>query len=272
MAKVILSTDSNPDYLFYLPITASIWRHFGFEPVVITVGQTKDGSDREKLASLYAVTHAGTKPLHRFKTAGFDDYKHATLAQFSRLYGSCLVDDDSEYVILGDIDICPLNDFLFRDMDKMNCFGFDLTDRTQQPMCYVGMQAGKWREFMGLTKGNLEEQMKRDLDTIKDKATSQDFYTWWDVDQHFLTQKIDQYGRDRFQWLDRGKQKNGYARARADRGNWVDVIASQDYMDAHMLRPLYEERNWDRTCNLMRVKGVYQPWWDEYRKEFLKLT
>ena len=40
MATIILSTNNNPDYSFYLPITCFVWEKFGFTPLSIIVGQS----------------------------------------------------------------------------------------------------------------------------------------------------------------------------------------------------------------------------------------
>ena len=41
MAKVILSTDQNYDYLFFTPITSFVWEYFGFKPLLLILGRSK---------------------------------------------------------------------------------------------------------------------------------------------------------------------------------------------------------------------------------------
>jgi len=264
MPKVILSTNNNLEYYFYLPITSFVWNHFGFEAVNIVVGK----SPMEKLILKYTKKYTKSRI---FKIKEIEGYRSETIAQFSRLYAGCIVKDD--YLMIGDIDMIPLsnylyNYYLYKDVEHMNLFGHDLTDYTQYPMCYIAMYAQRWREFLNLDYKKFYENIKRDLAEIP-KAKGTQFEEYWDVDQYFLTNKVKEYGEEKFNKINRGKLQNGYAVGRVDRSVW-NWMVSEQYVDCHMLRNPYSDENFQKTYNLIThtLKDVDCSWMIKYHEDF----
>lgn len=269
MPKAILSSNENLDYLFYLPITSFVWNYFDFETINVFVEENLISEDIKKL--VFDTLNKKTKSETYFiKTK--EPYRSETISQFSRFYGACLIEKPDEYLIIGDVDMIPLSSYLNRDFDKMNLYGYDLTGFTQYPMCYIGMWANKWQEFMGIKYGdNLEEIIYRDLST-QNKALGQDFYEYWDTDQDFITKKIKEYGEYKFQSILRGYETNGLAYRRVDRANW-DWDKNLEYIDSHMLRVSYKEENFSRVFELIQhtCKNVDCSWMNDYHKKFISL-
>jgi hypothetical protein len=260
MPKVVLSTNNNLDYYFYLPITSFVWNYFGFEPISFIVGESEKDS--------IVVEYLKQTPSKIIRIKENPPYRSETISQFIRMYASCCLEDDNEYLIMGDVDMIPLSSYLYRDFDKRNCFGYDLTGFSEVPICYVGMYAKKWREFLNLEYGKLEENLFRDLDTIKYKALGETFGEYWNTDQDFLTKKIKEYGEHNFQFINRGLE-NGLAYKRIDRAKW-EWKKNETYIDSHLLRPSFDEQNFIKTYELISntLKDVDCSWMIDYFKKF----
>lgn len=265
MATVILSSNQNLDYLFYAPLTAKVWNHFGFKALNFVVGKSEIGDFINK--TMLEKTNSEIYELPESNV-----FRSDTLSQFCRMYGACVVEDENEYVLLGDIDLIPLNSYTYRDFDKMNIINFDLTDRTEVPVCHVGMYVKKWRELLNLKYGNVEEQINRDLELMSHKSKSKVWEEYWNTDQDFLTKKIKDFGFDKFNFIDRGREPSGYAYRRVDRGNW-NWSKDIEYIDSHMLRNPYSDENFNKTFDLIQytLKNVDCSWMKEYHTEFKKL-
>ena len=87
MNRVILSTDSNKDYLQFWPLTALAWKKLGFQP---TLGIVGDIDINENLGDVYKFNRV-------------DGVSSMFNAKIIRLYLPCLFPDD--LCILGDIDL-----------------------------------------------------------------------------------------------------------------------------------------------------------------------
>jgi hypothetical protein len=89
MATIILSTNNNPDYSFYLPITCFVWRYFGWSPLSIIVGESKLYS----LINEEVILHSNGKNVFVDEIPPF---KSETIAQCVRLYAPSLISDSNE--------------------------------------------------------------------------------------------------------------------------------------------------------------------------------
>jgi hypothetical protein len=270
---VILSTDYNPDYLFYTPITAAIWKHFGFEPIIISVYDSDSVHLFEKYADLVHETcrKQGIYNIETYFNSKGLRFSTPTIVQSIRLWGFLSPRINAEdYVVLGDIDMIPLNSFLNRDFDKVNSFGFDLTDRTQIPICYVGMQKKKWMEIV--PNISTLQCYPNCLNKMQDfpQSRSVHFEDYWFTDQIMLTKFMQDYGFDKINFVDRGKEPNGFARLRVDRGNW-GWQEGVEYMDAHLPRNPLE--NFELVYDLIKSKiNTDIEWINQYTKEFRQLA
>jgi len=263
MPKVILSTNHTINYIFFAPITCFMWNYFGFKSILTILGDSKYKEIVYKYINKYTDTEI-------FELEDIKPYREDTQVQISRLYGACLDNNDNEYIITGDIDMIPLNRYLYRDFDKRNLFGFDLTWWSTYPMCYVGMTVKDWRDFLDLEYGKIKDNMTRDLLT-EPLALSQEFNDYWSTDQRFLTKKVIEYGVDKFQSIERGRHAEGFADKRVDRWKW-HFTPGEDYIDCHMYNPLEKERfnkNYEVISNTIKDKDT--SWILEYYEKIKEI-
>lgn len=213
----ILSTDNNPDYYSLLPLVCHSWRKIGYTPIVITVGTSKE------LDNILATFCQATIMFIR------NEYgiKDSTLAQLVRLFAYEQYAAGAE-MITADADMVIARDIFTHDVSQgqIVSYGYDLTGRSELPICYVKATAAKWRELMGEF-------------TIPDAAYSDDWNRYWSTDQQLLTQRARKYGMDRITFVDRGNQnKHGLPTGRWDRHDWAHIPDS--IIDVHMKRNDWE--------------------------------
>ncbi len=217
MKYAIISTDNNPDYYSLLPLVCHSWRMIGYATMVIAV----DLPER-----VYDTLH--------FHCRGFflpikhiDGVKGSTVAQLLRLFAHEHFQPD-DILITADADMVIASDIFTHDVSQgqIVSYGFDLTGRSEIPICYVKATAGKWRELMGEF-------------TIPEKAYSEKWEDYWSVDQQLLTQRARGYGMDKITFVDRGNQnKHGLPTGRWDRHDWAHIPDS--IIDVHMKRNSWE--------------------------------
>lgn len=224
MKYAILSTDNNPDYYSLLPLVCYSWRNIWYEPVILTVGLD------EKIKSLIE-QYCNAKTLPCGPEPGVKD---STLAQLWRLFMGRMLDKE-DILITGDADMVIARD-IFTDPVKQGqiiSYGYDLTGRSEIPICYVKATAAKWRELM------------REF-TIPEKAYSDCWEDYWSVDQQLLTKRAHEYGMGRITFVDRGNQnKHGLPTGRWDRHDWAHIPA--DIIDVHMKR-----NDWDAQIQVFQ--------------------
>lgn len=177
--------------------------------------------------------------------------------------------NDGQYCILGDADMFIGSSFLYRDLDKINVFGHDLTGYGEVPMCYVGMTREKWLEVMQY--GTLEEDLEKHT-----KYKSSDWYEAWGADQQILTAKLKQYSQqghisaEPINFITRGHdpRNDGLPLGRWDRHNWKRP-ATQVH-DVHMLRNPLSEANYKKTLEMLYAVYPYENWnWvEEFKIKF----
>lgn len=243
MKTVIISTNDNPDYCFWLPICEAFWNRAGYEVFAFTVGNSKwlDFS----LANFKGKTY-NIKPI--------EGIRNETISQVSRLFGHLFVDG---YLVTGDVDMLTLDkDYFNPNQQNITVYGHDLTGFSQYPICYIGMQKDKWSEFL---PAKTIEQGINDLclNRYANKNNSTDFYQWWDIDQQAITDIL--YGVHIDSILRGSDSVTGFAKGRYDRANWIEPSCR---IDAHMPR-----NNWQLS------KGLINQYFDfnEYAQKFYSL-
>jgi len=264
---IVLSTNWNPDYLYYLPLTVWAWRKFGWDPIVFIEG-ISNGANSELInrtidrAILYPEFYGGLKP--------HNEYRSDTITQISRLYGACVVDG---YLMTGDIDMLPLSDYWKFNEEEITVWGHDLTGYGHYPICYIGMPSDKWVEVMNLNTTDYNSLIKRDLDSLP-QAKDPDFYKYWFSDQDLITQRLKPFKKT---LINRGQLPNGFARGRVDRGSWS--LEHEEFIDCHMLRDMYKlsdtgRGNFAKTMRLLERVWPNEnfDWFKEYTTEFQKLA
>jgi hypothetical protein len=215
---VILSTDNNPDYYSLLPLVCYSWEKLGYIPVIVWL------ADKKLLPSFDDACNAKIL-LHEEKFGIAEGVRASTIAQLGRLFAhewEFIKDDD--ILITADADMVIARDIFTHDVSQgqIVSYGFDLTGRSELPICYIKARADKWRELMGEFH-------------IPEKAYSDRWEDYWSVDQQLLTQRARGYGMNRITFVDRGNQnKHGLPTGRWDRfdfSNIPDII-----IDVHMPR------------------------------------
>lgn len=221
--KVILSTDNNTDYLSLLPLAAYSWNKLGYTPVVLTVNVSE--------ANLQALQQYCVGCELRV-VAPVEGVKDSTVAQLSRLFqgydsDDILISSDADMVIARDIFLPTLS------TDQIVSYGFDLTGKSELPICYIQSTARKWKELIGEY-------------TVPQSAYSSDWNLFWSTDQQLLTQRAIQYGMNRITFIDRGNQnKHGLPTGRWDRHDWAHI--PDDIIDVHMKR-----NDWDAQIQVFQ--------------------
>ncbi len=250
---VVLSTDDQIDYYSLLPLTCLSWSKLGYTPIVIQViDLNKENS--YKAFQKYLPTETIIYPI-----ASQEGVKDCTTSQVSRLFASSFLRfhlKPTDTIILGDADMVIMKD-IFTDEGEVVCYGHDLTDRNEIPMCYVKASARTWFWMMG------------DNMFFNSNAYSDDKSKYWGSDQQVLTQKLQYYGFDNIKFVDRGidPENLNLPIGRWDRYNWKYV--PQDIIDVHMIRQPIE--NW----GLIKLMAEYLfhndnlKWMDKY---YLELT
>ncbi len=264
---IVLSVNSNPEYLYYLPLTIWAWRKFGWEPIVMSADQ--DGRFTNLICDYVAISNKEMLSNYIFKIDPHPDYGTDTLAQVSRLYAACVADG---YIMTGDVDMIPLSDYWKPDMDKITTWGHDLTGYEHFPICYIGMPSTRWTEVMGLTSNRYNDLMIRDLNTLPQAAWSADPIKRWCVDQDLITERLHSVQFPKTHVL-RGVYKNGYPVGRVDRSAWT--LEHDKLIDCHMYRGIWKtDHKLAETMDLLHkaFPGENFRWFIEYDHEFKKLA
>lgn len=210
MKYVILSTDSSKEYFELLPLVCYSWKKLGYSPVVLAVNTSYSTYQLLK-------KHCSSKILH---ISGMANVRDSTMSQLWRLFAYKGFEDD-DVLLTSDADMVIGKDIFTHEGDIVS-YGFDLTGRSEIPICYVKATAKKWEELMGEF-------------TIPEKAYSEKWEDYWSVDQQLLTQRAKEYGFDKIKFVDRGNNnKHGLPTGRWDRHDWQHIPA--DIIDVHMKR------------------------------------
>ena len=80
--KIIMSTDDNSDYYFYMPIVSKIWIELGFKPVIVVIGGEEYNPTKQ--LAVRKTLEAGGDIVFILNTylGDFLGYQHSMLAQF----------------------------------------------------------------------------------------------------------------------------------------------------------------------------------------------
>ena len=257
---VVFSYNSvNPDYSYFAPLTAWAWKKFGWYPVCIAVGDQDTLTDK-----LIRQNSHHTQWIYCNEIAG---YRSATVAQISRLYAARYI---SGLIMTADVDMIPLSNYWSQSND-MTVFGYDLTDHTEFPICYLSMLDEAWTKVMQLDLNRIDQLIRRDLDSMPN-AKSDDFYKFWGVDQQLITQRLTPFNPVQ---IKRGREANGLACGRVDRASWT--LSLSTLIDAHLPQQVYHkgrEKYFDDMMGLLHHVWPEEDWgwFYTYTVEFRKLT
>jgi hypothetical protein len=267
---IVLSVNDNCDYLYFTPLTCWAWRQFGWEPIVFYNSKDIRGIYPDAIfKSLLEKTVFKDNKV--YPVSMIDGYRSDTITQISRLYAGALELPMEDYLMTGDIDMIPLSDYWKPEQHDITVYGHDLTGYGHYPICYIGMPVYKWVRTMNIDS-DYNELIKRDLDTLP-QAKDPDFYKYWFSDQDLITQRLNEYGKEKITFVNRGQYPNGFAYGRVDRGNWH--LDHKEFIDAHLMQQVHhKEEKIDTLMQLLRYNWPDEDftWFETYTKEFKKLA
>lgn len=213
---VVLSTDNNPDYYSLLPLVCHSWRKIGYTPFILFVNVPYQTVD--------IIMRACPEAKHQ-NYCGAEGVKDSTVAQILRLWSWGLFQED-DIMLTSDADMVIAKG-IFACNDGFTSYGFDLTGRSEIPICYNIAKVSVWKQV--IYKDN---ELGFDFPA---KAYSEKWEDYWSVDQQLLTQRAGEYGMEKITFVDRGNQnKHGLPTGRWDRHDWAHI--PDDIIDVHMKR------------------------------------
>lgn len=229
---VVVSTNNNPDYIFYAPYIEKSWNELGWNLcIMITSDVIKED---------LKLNNPETKV---FVLPDVEGLRKESIAQAGRLYACSFLPSDS-LLMTSDIDLLPLSDYWHPKENEITIFGHDLTDYTYFPMGYVAMLCSTWGRYFNI------ELMGKDAEEYKYLTASDNWESWWNWDWQMLT--------DRFKTnpniihVTRGRQSNGFAFGRIDRGNSMAHVEGE-LIDAHC-----ENNNVKHPIKLNRFLEIFE--------------
>lgn len=220
---VIISTNDNPDYCKYLPYVQAAWELIGWDTLCFWFGDNPpESTNKHRIVDI---------------TNKQSPYRPETHVQVIRLLAHNYVKEG--LIMTSDADMLPLSNYWQPTPDKFTVYGYDLTGFSEYPICYIVAPVELWRQVM--PEKSLEELLKQ----YHNAATSDDFYTWWCIDQQLITSRIK--ARVELPVSQVPRTKTSYpgadlAYGRIDRFNWqLTKDSVKDPIDAHMPRPFNQE-------------------------------
>jgi hypothetical protein len=221
---VVVSSNNNPDYLFFAPYIEKAWNSYGW---TLAVAVTHDvNPDDLKLRNPKSIV---------IRVQNVEGLRTETQAQAGRLYAANFLPKDA-LIMTSDMDLLPLQDYWKPNPNNITIYGHDLTWRSFFPMGYCAMTGENWTKYLNLT-GDIENDLLRDAKdpNIKHSPFSPDWEQWWNFDWELLTLRLMPY-KDKLTFMDRGQINIAgatLAKGRVDRYNWKETQNQPDWIDAH---------------------------------------
>lgn len=224
---VILSTNDDPNYFPYLEYVQKAWNILGWNTLTFYLGnKTLVSTDINQIVYISSIPA----------------YKDCTVVQIYRLFGYKYISDG--IIMTSDIDMMPLNNYWQPKYEDITCYGYDLTNYTQFPMCYIAANAENWAKL-------IDSDSITTLLSQYPYAQSQHFNDWWFADQLIITHKIQNYTLQPT-IINRGLLTNGLAVGRVDRTAWASTRHNDSIkIDAHMPRPFSQDACTDLINNIL---------------------
>ena len=216
---VVVSSNANPDYLFYAPFIVKAWHHWGWK-VAIVLTHDVDVKAMEPNGADYII-----------QLPEIPGLRTETQAQGGRLYAANYLPEDS-LVMTSDMDLLPLSDYWHPNPDNITVYGHDLTDYSYFPMGYIAMSCYKWKHVMKLSM-NTERDFLRDAQETE-IAFAPDWESWWNFDWDLITKRLKSFTPEyNITHVKRGRRENSpFAFGRIDRGDSMTMIP-EPWIDAH---------------------------------------
>jgi len=271
----VLSVDSNPDYLFFVPMTCAFWKEIGYQPFVILI----DTGITDEMRNL--VFEATEKVGGHIKVLEhIEGYRTCNVAQISRLYAAAdpyFSDDD--YLLTDDMDKFVI-DYMWFNQQNVNkdihIYDPDELNYKRLKIGNIGMKASVWREVIGIENTSIRDNLIKCFQ--KNLSKNSDWNTGWNLDEWILTSSVfnSQYYPDKCQNFERGGNRWGVRNGRICRGAWDQTFKacmSDKIIDVHLHRDPYKGKIWDDTVTIMKKvfpkKQVEN--FIEYKEKFVAL-
>jgi hypothetical protein len=271
--RVVLSSDANPAYAFYVPLTALMWREVGgYHPLVLSLGP------------LPRIVIERTTEIIRntdiVEVVKPDCCGMQAATQLVRLlaYLAPGVEPD-DWLLMGDVDAWPLLAEPFQRPLKEAHLMYDASTQLDipgkttpaYPMGYIAARASLWSTWMRVTATTLREGLEM-LFLTEPVLTAGGV----NADEALITSRIKAWHGhpDRCELVPR----SGFpCRGRIDRAAWPANVRkyihndSAPPIDAHLLRPGWTDENWPRIRPLLELylSPKWLAWCDDYRAEWV---
>jgi len=304
-ATAVYSSTLGKHYLFFAPITALFWRVLlGYDSMVFVVVPHKLRNDRLVEFVFNKAREAGAAVWMLRSAQAHSD---GLLAQLSRLYAALLPFSDRRFLLSSDVDMFPLprassifpdaisdrNGSSILHLIGANLYPDNPSTPRMYPICYIGAVPSLWRELMDLPPPEavpideglsiLRRSVVRELQAARHRfgASAWDLHgpgtIPWYHDQRLFAEKLAAWNGcpTRCHRVDRPLDRQFLA-DRLDRGRWKFNGAQKDLdslVDAHVLRPGFEEDHWQKLLVLFRalLSTTQIRWLEDYRTEFMRM-
>ena len=254
--KVILSCTMNDTYLFFLPIVSLVWqRKMGFCPLIFLVGTAEEwlGQPRYRYA-LEEASKMGAA-IH-FVPSDREFYEDKTISQCVRLYAFLLSESEggfsaNTYMLLSDADMLLLNrGWINTRASQVDLFFANAYGGEKYPLNYVGMTVEVWKKVMCLPHGDLVKELMVELKNGLGRVAHQYKQTEsstkaWYYDENLFTARIRAWEGHPGQ-CHMVNREGCPPNDRIDRANWNFTGSIEGKVDAHLVRPGYENDNWQK--------------------------
>ncbi len=279
--KVIISSNDNLDYYFFMPIVACLWRQMGYHPVFAVIASSNKwlnnsinryviGQTLMSGGDIYLIQQQVMRRDRRF-----NGYQTSAIAQVCRICPNAILPNLDTYVLTSDSDMLPLSKQFFsqcNDNKKIhiyysNAYG---QDQTRFPICYIGMKNKIWSQINGTSEiENTYSILAKVLNNgLKNNSPK---HVQWNYDQIHISNNIikSKYYLNDCWKLKRDNITNpsfmphmvgvpGWiAQNRLDRSNWK-YISSSIFVQAHCMRKSFQILNW------RMIEKVLQERFDRY--------
>ena len=238
---VVVSSNNNLDYLFYLPYVEKAWAKFGWDLCIMVT----DDVDVNLLET-------NKKETIIVKLSDIKGLRKETIAQSSRLYAANYLPMDA-LIMTSDIDLIPLSDYWHPNINDITIYGHDLTWYSFYPIGYCAMSGANWKKYLNCTFDTYSD-LERDCKEIE-LAYKEDWESWWNHDWTLLTKRLSPY-KDKLTFINRGQINIAgatLAKGRVDRFNWVETQKQEILIDAHC-----ENNNVMHPDKLSKFLDVYE--------------
>lgn len=223
---VVVSTNNNPDYLFFAPYIEYAWNQLGWKLCIIITNDVEKADLKTANPSTKIIR---IQEIQKIRTE--------TISQAGRLYAANYFKQSelaNTLLMTSDMDLLPLSDYWRPAINNITVYGHDLTWYSTYPMGYVAMSAQSWKKLFELS-GDTELDLLRDAEKTG-LPFKHDWDSWWGHDQVFLTERLNTIKND-LVLINRGQIDIAgatLAKGRIDRYNWAQTqIQPEPFIDAH---------------------------------------